>query len=193
MVDLDGAREGRAVNREIAVRIAVETGLPVQLGGGIRKREDIEECLGSGIRWVVLGTGALEDPDFLVKAVEDYPGRVLAGLDLRENRMAVEGWTREAGKEIGEVLRLWRGAGVKRVVLTDISRDGTLQGHAEGERLLEVAGAGFEVIASGGVSSMQDLRALKALSRQGIVGVVVGKALYDGRIDLSEAMSLDEG
>jgi phosphoribosylformimino-5-aminoimidazole carboxamide ribotide isomerase len=192
VVDLDGAREGRPLNRDMVMRMAEEIDIPVQCGGGLREYKDIEYYLEGGVRWVVLGTKALEDAELLKKALQRYGSRVVVGLDLRGGRAAVEGWTRDCAADLKEMLGGWSKLGVRRIVFTDISRDGTLRGYAASDILLEVAKAGFEVIASGGVTTTDDLMALKRLSPRGVVGAIVGKALYDGSMALRDALRLEE-
>jgi len=192
VVDLDGAREGRPFNRELILRMAAGLGMFMQCGGGIRRLEDVRTYLENGIDRVILGTSALEDRRFLLDALDAYPGRVLVGLDLRGTRPSLHGWTSDSPRELEELLKSWREAGIEELVVTDIERDGTLQGYGAVDTLLRVVGMGFKVIASGGVSSMDDLLNLKGLAPLGVTGAIVGKALYDGRIDLEEALELEE-
>lgn len=192
VVDLDGAKEGRPVNRDLILRIARDAGLFIQCGGGIRKPEDLRSYLECGVNRVILGSAALLDRGFLEDSMSSYPKRVLGGLDLREGRAAMHGWTNESALPLEELLRVWREAGLEELVVTDIQSDGTLSGYSATETLLRVAGMGFRVIASGGVSGMDDLASLKSLAPRGVTGVIVGKALYDGRINLTEALLLEE-
>lgn len=193
VVDLDGARTGKPVNREVVLRMASEMDIPIQLGGGIRDLDTIEKYLSNGVSWVVLGTKAVTEPGLLRDAVQRYPSQVVAGLDLRQGKAALEGWVKEAERDVTQMLEEWRGAGLERVVVTDIERDGTLEG-IDPQGLLKLTKAsGLEVIASGGVAAMSDLRRLRELADDGIAGAIVGKALYNGNIDLAEALELEEG
>lgn len=192
VVDLDGARSGIPVNNAVIERIAGEMDIPVQCGGGIRDLETLERYLAAGVAWVVLGTKAVTEPDLLREAVARHPGKVLAGLDLREGKAALEGWVTHDQRDIFDLLTEWRDLGVERAVVTDISRDGTLEG-VDPQGLLEYAAtSGLEIIASGGVATLDDLRRLRALAGRGIVGAIVGKALYSGSLDLTEALELEE-
>lgn len=193
VVDLDGARTGKPVNRDVVIRMAKEIDIPIQLGGGIRDLETISEYLSRGISRVILGTKAVTEPGLLREAVQSHPGRVVAGLDLRKGKAALEGWVKEDERDVSRMLEEWREAGLERVVVTDIERDGTLEG-IDPQGLLKLTGAsGLEVIASGGVATMSDLCELRELADDGIVGAIVGKALYNGNIDLAEALELETG
>ncbi len=192
VVDLDGARKGSPVNRETILEIAKSTRLFVQCGGGIRRLEDVRAYLENGVSRVILGSAALEDPRFLSESIMAFPGKIAGGLDLRAGKAALNGWTRLWPESLEKVLEGWKKAGLKELVVTDIERDGTLMGYQSAETLIRVAEAGFRVIASGGIAGIEDLIALKALSTKGVSGAVLGKALYDGRIDLQEALLLEE-
>lgn len=191
LVDLDGAREGRPVNITHIIKMAAELGIFIQCGGGIRRLEDVETYLEHGVDRVILGSSALEDPRLLRDSLEKYPGRVIVGLDLRGTRPSLHGWTEESPRDLQEILESWKETGIEELVVTDVERDGTLTGYQAVETLLKIAKMGFKVIASGGVSSIKDLYALKELTPHGVTGVVVGKALYDGRIELTEALKLE--
>lgn len=190
VVDLDGAFAGHAVNADAirAIRRAVD--LKIQLGGGIRSREQIDEWLDLGIERIVLGTAALRDPDLVREAAADYPQRIAVGIDARDSKVAVEGWAETS--EIGTVDLACRFAdcGVAAVIVTDIARDGALAG-VDADA---VAGLARQIplplIASGGVASLADIGALKAHEKDGITGIICGRALYDGRIDARAALDL---
>ncbi len=191
VVDLDGARTGTPQNRRAVERIAGEMDIPVQCGGGLRDLETIEEYLSMGVAWVVLGTKAVTEPGLLAEALKRHPGRVLAGLDLKGGKAALEGWVTRDDRDVRDLLGEWRGLGLERVVVTDVARDGTLEG-VDPEGLVEYAArSGLAVIASGGVASLSDLERLRGLSGRGIVGAIVGKALYGGEIELERAMELE--
>ncbi len=185
-VDLDGALAGRAVNLDALSAVVKSVGIPVQTGGGIRNMEQIEEKLRSGVRRVIIGTAAVKDPDFLRRALKEYgPERILVGIDARGGFVATEGWEEVSRMSAVSLGRKMYEMGLRTAVYTDIERDGMLCGpnvKATGELARET---GLAVIASGGVSRMQDL---EELERAGIPGVILGKSLYEKRIDLSEAI-----
>lgn len=195
VVDLNGAFEGRAANAHAVEAIVVEVikaGAQVQLGGGIRTETDIARWLELGVTRVILGTKALRDPPFVVAACKRWPGRIVVGIDARAGRVAVEGWAETSDVTATALAQRFRDAGVAAIVYTDIDRDGALQGvNVEATAALARA-CGLPVIASGGVASLDDLRAVAARAGDGIVGAITGRALYDGQIDLSEALRLAE-
>jgi phosphoribosylformimino-5-aminoimidazole carboxamide ribotide isomerase len=165
----------------------------VQLGGGIRDRATIEGWLAHGVRRVILGTAALSDPALVRAACRAHPGRIVIAIDARQGRVAVEGWARESERRALDLALEFEDAGAAAILYTDIERDGALSGvnveaTAALARRLET-----EVIASGGVASLDDLRALKAHEADGIAGIVCGRALYDGRLDLGAALQLLDG
>src|SRR5919197_4202880 len=188
VVDLDGARAGRPVNLD-AVRAIVGVGVPVEVGGGLRTLSDVEQVLEMGAAWAVLGTAAVQRLDLVREACARFPGRIVCGIDARGGEVAVAGWEEGTGLPAAEVARRVKAVGVSLVEYTDVDRDGMFTGvDAEGAARL-ARDAGVDVIASGGVASLEDVRACKAA---GIHGVIVGKALYENRIDLSEAIRLAE-
>ncbi len=187
LVDLDGARTGKPQNIDIIGRIAVSLGILVQAGGGIRSMEDIEAVLGKRIRRVILGTSAVQNPGFIKEALKAYGSSIAAAIDARDGKVAVEGWFKTSGLSAVDFAREMEDLGVKTVIYTDISRDGTLSGpNFKAVEELKKA-VGIEVIASGGISSLDDLKRLK---ETGVSGVIIGKALYTGDIDLREALEL---
>ena len=189
VVDLDGARAGRPVNTEV-VRAIVATGVEVELGGGLRSIEAVEQAVAMGVRWVVLGTAAVERLDLVSQACARFPGRVVAGIDARDGEVKVAGWEQGTGMPAADVARRVAGAGVTLVEYTDVSRDGMFTGvDAAGAARLQEA-AGVPVVASGGVASLADVAACRAA---GLAGVIVGKALYERRMDLAEAIAVAAG
>jgi phosphoribosylformimino-5-aminoimidazole carboxamide ribotide isomerase len=190
LVDLDGAFAGRPVNAEAVDAILAAVDLPCQLGGGIRDLATVEHWLGRGIARVILGTAALKDPALVRTACRSFPGRIAVGIDARGGRVAVEGWAETSEITARELALRFEDAGVAAIIHTDIERDGLLAGaNAEATAALAAA-VSTPVIASGGVGGLEDLRALKAVEASGIAGVVVGRALYDGRLDLAAALAL---
>ena len=192
VVDLDGAFAGAPVNAPAVRAILAAVKVPVQLGGGIRDAAGIAAWLDAGIARVILGTVALRNPDLVKQACKHWPGRIVVGIDARDGRVAVEGWAETSDVLAVDLAKKFADAGVAAIVYTDIERDGAMGGpNVEATAALAKA-SGIPVIASGGVSSLDDLRALKAHAADGIVGVISGRALYDGRIDLGEAVKLLE-
>jgi phosphoribosylformimino-5-aminoimidazole carboxamide ribotide isomerase len=185
VVDLDGARAGRPVNLDAVAAICRVPGVEVELGGGLRSIADVERVLALGVRHVVLGTAAVERLGLVEEACRRFPGRVRTGIDARNGEVKVAGWLAGTGLTAVEVARRVKAAGVSLVEYTDVGRDGMFTGvDADGAARLQ-AEAGVEVVASGGVASLADVRACKAAR---LAGVIVGKALYEGRIDLGEAV-----
>ena len=192
VVDLNGAVSGRPVNEDAVTAILDAVDIPVQLGGGIRDRETIEFWLERGVRRVILGTIAVRDPALVEQASRKHPGRVAVGIDARDGMVAVEGWTETSATTALDLAKRFRDSGLAVIIYTDISRDGAMQG-PNIEATVELARAiSVPVIASGGVSSMADLEALKKAGQGLLQGVISGRALYDGRIDLAAAIGLLE-
>ena len=190
LVDLNGAFEGRPVNAAAVESVLASVTMPVQLGGGIRDLKAIEDWLNRGIGRVILGTMALRDPELVREACRRFPGHVAVGIDARDGFVAVEGWAKTSTVKALDLALRFEDAGVAAIIYTDINRDGAMGG-VNVEATADLAFAlTTPVIASGGVSSMADLEALKAQERTGIAGVICGRALYDGRIDPAEALAL---
>jgi phosphoribosylformimino-5-aminoimidazole carboxamide ribotide isomerase len=188
VVDLDGARAGRPVNVE-AIRALAGAGVDIEVGGGLRTIEAIEAVLAVGARWAVLGTAAVQRLDLVREACARFPGRIVCGIDAKGGEVAVAGWEQGTGLPAAEVARRVKGAGVSVVEYTDVARDGMFTGvDAEGAARL-AREAGVDVVASGGVASLDDVRACR---KAGIFGVIVGKALYEKKLDLAEAIRLAE-
>lgn len=188
LVDLNGAFEGRPVNAGAVEAILAAIDIPAQLGGGIRDMATIESWLGRGLRRVILGTVAVENPDLVREAADAFPGRIAVGIDARAGRVATRGWATETDVMATDLARRFEDAGVAAIIYTDIDRDGAMQGpNVEATEALARA-VSIPVIASGGVSSIEDLRALAAT--RVIAGAISGRALYDGAIDLTEALAV---
>lgn len=187
VVDLDGAREGQPVNRGIVERIVTVTGLPVQLGGGIRGEAMLEAYLDSGVTRVVVGTRAVEDPEWLAEVSRAHPGRVVLGLDARNGQLASRGWLENSRTDVLQYATRLPELPLAALVYTDIARDGVMKGpNVEATRRLAEATT-VPVIASGGVSSLSDVEALSALP---LAGMIIGRALYEGTIELSDAIGI---
>ena len=186
VVDLDGARAGHPVNTD-ALRAIDEVEVEIELGGGLRSLADVERILALGVHAVVLGTAAVERLDLVREACGQFPGRVVAAIDARGGEVAVAGWEKGTGLPAAEVARRVKEAGVALVEYTDVARDGMFTGVDAASAAALQREAGVAVVASGGVASLEDVSACKAA---GLAGVIVGKALYEGRLDLAEAVRL---
>ncbi len=190
VVDLDGARAGWPVNLDAVARICRVKGIEVELGGGIRTLLDVEKVLALGVSYVVLGTAAVERLGLVEEAGRKFPGRGRTGIDARDGEVKIAGWTAGTGLSAAEVARRVKGAGVSVVEYTDVGRDGMFTGVDVGGAARLQAEAGVEVIASGGVAGLADVKACR-LAR--LAGVIVGKAIYEGRIELREAVKAARG
>jgi phosphoribosylformimino-5-aminoimidazole carboxamide ribotide isomerase len=188
LVDLDGAKQGRPINRDSVRAIIHAAGVPCQLGGGLRTEEHVREALDWGVTRVILGTRALRDPDWCAALCRRFPGRIVLGIDAREGRVSTEGWLQDSDILAIDLARQCATWGVSAIVYTDISRDGMLQG-ANVEATAELARAvpDVPVIASGGVTGLDDIA---RLARAGLAGCIVGRALYEGRLELPAALEL---
>ncbi len=190
VVDLDGARAGEPVNLEHVRRIAGELAVPVQLGGGLRTLEAIAAALGAGAERVILGTAAFTDPELLDEALREWPGKVMVSVDTRGGRVTTAGWTQTTDLTAQSVIAALQERGVERVVYTNVDRDGML----EGPDVREVEGIAKSVqgglVYSGGIGALEDLEGLRALGQASLRGVIVGKALYEGRFTVAEARAV---
>jgi len=190
VVDLDGAFAGRPVNAAAVEAILAAVEIPLQLGGGIRDIDGIERWLVKGVARVIMGTAAVGDPDFVRRAARLYPGRIAVGIDARDGKVAVEGWAKTSQLPAIELGKRFEDAGIAAIVYTDISRDGVLAG-LNVEATLALADAlRIPVIASGGLASLADVERLLMLDCAKLEGAIVGRALYDGRLDAAKALRL---
>ena len=188
VVDLNGAFEGQYRNLPLAEQIIQQAGVEVELSGGIRSKETLARCLAAGAKRIVLGTKACEDPAFLQEAADRYGPKIAVAIDAKAGQIVSRGWTSATHLTPEQLIRSVQMLGVELFICTDVSRDGTLQG-PNLELLSQVLGVGhLRVIASGGISSPQDLLRLQELEPRGLIGAIVGKALYEGAIDLKEAI-----
>lgn len=189
LVDLDGALAGGPQNLSVVRDILSAINIPAELGGGIRTMENIEEVLSLGIRRVILGSAAVRDPELVKSACEEYGGdRIVVGIDAKDGIVAVDGWGVSGGVKAEELAKRMASVGVETIIYTDISRDGTLSGvNVEATAALARA-SGLRIIASGGVKSVEDIHRLKAHEGDGIEGVILGKSIYTGSLDLREAI-----
>lgn len=192
VVDLNGAFEGKPINMESVKSILSGVNIPIQLGGGIRNMEIIDNWIDAGVSKVILGTIALRNPELVKEACKKYPNKIAVGIDARDGVVAIEGWAEKSELTALELALKFENAGVSDIIFTNVNRDGAMQGaDIEGTKSL-AEGISTPVIASGGVSSIEDLKALKSIENSGVSGVISGRAIYDGAIDLKEALELLE-
>ena len=193
IVDLDGAFAGQPRNRSAIEAILGAISIPAQLGGGIRDLATIEAYLALGLSRVIIGTAAQRDPGLVKEACSLFPGRIVVGIDAKNGMVAVQGWAEVTDCTASDLARRFEGFGVSAIIYTDISRDGMLQGpNLEATRELAEA-VTIPVIASGGVSRLEDIKNLMAIEKSGVTGVITGKAVYTGAIKLAEAIALTRG
>ena len=190
LVDLDGAFAGKPVNALAVAAILKAVKIPVQLGGGIRSLGTVEAWLGEGVARVILGTAAVRDPDFVKTAAKKYPGKIAVGIDARGGKVAVSGWAEETQLEAVELARLFEDNGIAAIIYTDVERDGMLKGLNLDATIALADAVRIPVVASGGLASLDDIRALLQPRAKKLAGAVAGRALYDGRLDAKEALAL---
>jgi phosphoribosylformimino-5-aminoimidazole carboxamide ribotide isomerase len=190
VVDLDGAFAGKPVNAAAVERILETTAIPLQLGGGIRDPATVEAWLGKGVDRVIIGTAAVRDPDLVKQAARQFPSRIAVGLDARAGKVAVEGWAQTSELSALEIAKRFEDAGVAAIIYTDIARDGLLKGLNLDATIALADAVTIPVIASGGLASLADVQALLAPRAHKLAGAIVGRALYDGRLDAAEALAL---
>ncbi|MBX3581766.1 MAG: 1-(5-phosphoribosyl)-5-[(5-phosphoribosylamino)methylideneamino]imidazole-4-carboxamide isomerase [Rhizobiaceae bacterium] len=190
VVDLNGAFEGKSVNSAAVGAILKATRNPVQLGGGIRNLDQIEDWLDRGLARVILGTVAVREPDLVKQACRKFPGRIAVGIDARGGKVAVEGWAEASSLGVVELARKFEGAGVAAIIYTDIDRDGVLTGINWSSTIALADAVSIPVIASGGLASLDDIRRMTMPDAKKLAGAISGRALYDGRIDPAEALAI---
>lgn len=189
VVDLNGAYSGRPVNADAVLAVLKAVKIPVQLGGGIRNLETVDYWIGQGIKRLILGTAAYKDPEMLKEACRRYPRRIAVGIDARDGRVAVDGWTKTTNSKAIDIAQTFAKAGAAAIVYTDIERDGALEGPNVEATLALAQVVPVPVIASGGISSMDDLRRLKERASM-LEGVICGRAVYEGRVDIKAAVDI---
>ena len=190
VVDLNGAFEGHYRNLPLAEQIIQRSGLEIELSGGIRSKDTLAHCLAAGAKRVVLGTKACEDPAFIQEAADRHGPKIAVAIDAKAGQVVSRGWTSSTNLTPEQLIRSVQMLGVELFICTDVSRDGTLQG-PNLELLSQALGIGhLQIIASGGISTMQDVTRLRELEPRGLIGAIVGKALYEGQIDLKEAIEV---
>ena len=191
LVDLNGAVAGRPRN-EAAIRTIVDAvggNVPVQLGGGIRDLDTVERYLDDGVSYVIIGTAAVKNPGFLHDACGAFPGHIIVGLDARDGKVATDGWSKLTGHDVIDLAKKFEDYGAEAIIYTDIGRDGMLGG-INIEATLRLAQAmTIPVIASGGLASVKDIKGLKGIENEGVIGVIAGRAIYDGTLDFKKALA----
>jgi phosphoribosylformimino-5-aminoimidazole carboxamide ribotide isomerase len=188
VVDLDGAVSGERAGAEALADICAATDVPVEVGGGIRSIQDIRTVLGLGARYAIVGTAALRHPEMLAEALEAFPETIIVGIDARDGQVAVQGWTEATEVSAVGLATKMEKIGVRRIIATDINTDGVLTGPNLAAMRAMAEAINIELVASGGVSSLTDIRALAALESLGVVGCIVGRALYEGAFALADAI-----
>ena len=189
IVDLDGALEGKLKNEEVVRRIAAEVNADIELGGGIRNEETIENVLAAGVDRVVLGTSAL-DEGFVKRMGWRFGKKIVVGIDAKDGILRTKGWIQKTNFKAVDFVKRLEDTGIGGIIYTDISRDGMLEGPNIAELEAMLKATSLEIVASGGVSTLEDITELKSLESLGLVGVIIGKALYEGKIDLAQAIRL---
>lgn len=194
LVDLNGAFEGKPVNGEAVKTIARSyPDLPIQIGGGIRNLDIIEQYLAAGVSYVIIGTQAVKEPEFVSEACKAFPGHVIVGLDAKNGLVATDGWAEVSTIKATELAKRFEQDGVESIVYTDISRDGMMQGVNVEATVAMAEASNIPVIASGGITNMDDIRQLKAVADKGILGAITGRAIYEGTLDVAQAQQLCDG
>ncbi len=194
LVDLNGALAGKPVNADVIHRIAeAYPEVPIQVGGGIRDEDTVQLYLDAGVQYVIIGTKAVRAPHFINDLCLEFPGHIIVGLDAKDGKVAIDGWSKLSNHDVIDMARRFERDGVNAIVYTDISRDGMMQGLNVEATAKLAAEVSIPVIASGGISTLDDISALLAVADEGITGVIIGRALYEGSVDLAAAQKLVEG
>jgi phosphoribosylformimino-5-aminoimidazole carboxamide ribotide isomerase len=190
LVDLNGAFDGKPVNGEVVTAIAkAYPNLPIQIGGGIRSMQTIEAYLAAGVEYLIIGTKAVKEPAFVTQACKEFEGHIIVGLDAQDGLVATDGWAEVSDIQASELAKRFEQDGVSSIVYTDIARDGMMQGVNVEQTLAMAHASSIPIIASGGITNMDDIKALCEVSEQGILGAITGRAIYEGTLDVREAQS----
>lgn len=190
LVDLNGAFDGQPVNGDVVKAIARKfPDLPIQIGGGIRSLETIEAYLAAGVNYLIIGTQAVKQPEFVNLVCREYEGHIIVGLDAKNGRVATDGWAEVSDIQATELAKRFEQAGVSSIVYTDIARDGMMQGVNVEATVAMAQASSIPIIASGGITNQDDIVALRAVASQGICGAITGRAIYEGNLDLQQAQA----
>ena len=188
LVDLNGAFEGKPVNGDVVKAIAqAYPDLPIQIGGGIRDAETVQAYLDAGVEYCIIGTKAVQDPQFVIDLCAQFPGHIIVGIDAKNGMVATDGWAEESTTSAIDLAQKFEKAGVSAIVYTDIARDGMMQGVNIDETVRLAESISIPVIASGGVTNMDDIKGLCEVESRGVTGTILGRSIYEGTIDLAEA------
>ena len=190
IVDLDGAKNGNSDNFDIVKEIALKTDLKIQFGGGVRTSSKISSLINSGIERVIIGTKAIDDISFLEEACKDFPNKIAIGIDARKGKVSIEGWTKDSGVRANEFAVIAESKGVCAIIFTDIDKDGVMAGPNIDSTLEIAKSVNIPVIVSGGVSSIKDVLQIKNNEKSGIGGMICGRAVYDKKVDIREALNI---
>ncbi len=190
LVDLNGAFDGKPINGEAVTSIAkAYPDLPIQIGGGIRNLDTIEHYINAGVNYLIIGTKAVKEPEFVTEACKAFPGHIIVGLDAKDGLVATDGWAEVSDIKATELAKRFEQDGVESIVYTDISRDGMMQGVNVEQTVTMAQASSIQVIASGGVTNMDDIKALQAVAGEGILGAITGRAIYEGTLDVAVAQT----
>ncbi|WP_101758864.1 1-(5-phosphoribosyl)-5-[(5-phosphoribosylamino)methylideneamino]imidazole-4-carboxamide isomerase [Oceanicoccus sp. KOV_DT_Chl] len=188
LVDLNGAFDGKPINGDAVTAIArAYPDLPIQIGGGIRNLDTIEHYITAGVQYLIIGTKAVKEPSFVTAACKAFPGHIIVGLDAKEGLVATDGWAEVSDIKATELAKRFEQDGVESIVYTDIARDGMMQGVNVEQTVAMAQASSIPVIASGGITNMEDIKALQAMASEGILGAITGRAIYEGTLDVAEA------
>lgn len=194
LVDLNGAFAGKPVNGEVIKRICdAFPDVPVQVGGGIRDEDTIQAYLNTGVQYVIIGTKAVNAPHFVEDICLEFPGHIIVGLDAKEGKVAIDGWSKLSNHDVIDMAQRFEHIGVDSIIYTDISRDGMMSGVNVDATVKLAQSIRIPVIASGGITNLDDIKALKAVEDEGIIGAITGRAIYEGTLDFAEAQKLALG
>ncbi len=190
LVDLNGAFDGKPINGKAVTSIAkAYPDLPIQIGGGIRNLDTIEHYINAGVNYLIIGTKAVKEPEFVTEACKAFPGHIIVGLDAKDGLVATDGWAEVSDIKATELAKRFEQDGVESIVYTDISRDGMMQGVNVEQTVTMAQASSIQVIASGGVTNMDDIKALQAVAGEGILGAITGRAIYEGTLDVAVAQT----
>jgi len=194
LVDLNGAFDGKPINGDAVTAIArAYPELPIQIGGGIRSLQTIEQYIAAGVNYLIIGTKAVKEPAFVSEACRAFPGHIIVGLDAKDGLVATDGWAEVSDIKAVELAKRFEQDGVESIVYTDISRDGMMQGVNVEQTLAMAQASSIPVIASGGITNMDDIHALQRVAGEGILGAITGRAIYEGSLDVAEAQRYCDG